>query len=205
MILLLVSVLALTGCQSDNSDKDNTNNDEPGVAEEVENGDDLEEEANNGESEETEDNEDMDTTRHDNIKVSVEDAFDLYKERYPEAKVNEIELEKEDNIYEYKIEGYDGNTQYELEIHAFTKKILDEETEIEDDEHGEIRKDQLDKIDKYVKEALDDAGSEYWVDEWELEAKSDYIKFDIDLKTDSGNKLKYKYNYDTGELLKKKD
>jgi len=50
---------------------------------------------------------------------------------------------------------------------------------------------------------LEDAGSDYWIDEWELKAKSNYTKFEVELKSDNGDEIEYKYDYKTGELLKK--
>lgn len=184
-IILLIGALSLSGCQTDTPNGDSPNN------------------TNN--SEKQEDNvENIDKTKYENIKVSVKDAFDTFMEKYPDAKINEIELELKHDTYEYEIEGYAGNVEYEVTIDAFTREILEEEESHEDDEKMEIKRAQLDKVDEYVKEALADAGDKYWMDEWELKAKSDYVKFDIELKTDDGAKLKYKYNYETGELLEKK-
>lgn len=202
-IMLLSLSLFLAGCQTGENNTDDTPDDQD-TTEEVEDNEDNDEESEQKDETDQEDTEEeTDTTDYDNIKVSVQDAFDVFTDKYPDANINEIELELENGSYEYELEGYEGDTEYELTIDAFSKEILDEDEDNESDERGKLEKDQLDDVEKYVKEALDDAGSDYWVDEWELKVKDDYIKFDIDLKTDNDDKLEYRYNYETGELLEK--
>ena len=187
-LIMTLCAMVLIACQSDNEDQTDPGNE-----------DDDTDIVENDDTESDED--DADKTDYDQIEVSVEDAFDQYKDEHPDAKVNEIELELEDDTYEYKLEGYDGNTQYEMTIDAFSGEVLADEKESENDEEGEIEKADLDKIDEYVNEALEDAGDDYWVKEWELKIKSDYVKFDVELKNDDGDKNKYKYDYESGELL----
>lgn len=202
-IMLLSLSLFLAGCQTGENNTDDTPDDQDTTEEVEDNEDNNEESEQKDETDQEDTEEETDTTDYDNIKVSVQDAFDVFTDKYPDANINEIELELENGSYEYELEGYEGDTEYELTIDAFSKEILDEDEDNESDERGKLEKDQLDDVEKYVKEALDDAGSDYWVDEWELKVKDDYIKFDIDLKTDNDDKLEYRYNYETGELLEK--
>lgn len=136
--------------------------------------------------------------------TDAQEIFDVFMGKYPNAKVNEIELEREGGKYQYEIEGYEGSTKYELRIDATTKEILKEKRENNKNEYGEIKRDQLDKVDQYVKKALDDSGEGYLLKEWKLKAKNDYIEFTIELENNKGKEIKYKYNYETGELLGKK-
>lgn len=201
-MLLLVFSLYISGCQ--NNEMPDVEDSEIDSTEEVQNQENNETEENDTVDQEDENtDEDVDTTDYSNINVTVHDAFDLFMDEYPNAKINEIELEREHNTYEYQIEGYEGTTEYELKIDAFTKEIISRDEDHEEHETGELKREQLDDIEKYVKEALDDAGSGYFVDEWELKVKSDYIKFEIEVENDDGDDIEYKYNYETGELIEK--
>lgn len=212
-IILLVLVMVLVGCEADKSDPGPNQPNDNNANEDIDQPDkdqdsDENEDANDSNHEDSEGEDeakgDLIKYKDKDIDVSVQEAFNIFKDKYPNAKINEIELEHEDEGYEYEIEGYEGNTQYELKINAHSGDILDDEKEKEDDEHGDIEEADLDKVEKYLKEAFEDAGDGYWLDEYELKSKSDYVKFDIDLKNDDGDKIKYKYNYETGELLEKK-
>lgn len=200
-MLLLVFSLYISGCQNNETpDIDDTETDS---AEEVQN---QEENDTNTEEQKTEDtdiDEDVDTTDYNHIKVTVHDAFDLFMDEYPDATINDIELEREHNTYEYQIEGYEGTTEYELKIDAFTKEIISQGEDNDEHESGELKREQLDDVEKYVKEALDDAGAGYFVDEWILKVESDYTKFEIEVENDAGDDIEYKYNYETGELIEK--
>lgn len=200
-MLLLVFSLYISGCQNNETpDVDDTETDS---AEEVQN---QEENDTNTEEQKTEDtdiDEDVDTTDYNHIKVTVHDAFDLFMDEYPDATINDIELEREHNTYEYQIEGYEGTTEYELKIDAFTKEIISQGEDNDEHESGELKREQLDDVEKYVKEALDDAGAGYFVDEWILKVESDYTKFEIEVENDAGDDIEYKYNYETGELIEK--
>lgn len=213
-IILLVVVMVLVGCQADNGGQGSQEPDDNNSGENI-NGS----ENNGQDSQDNEDKNDPNSNdsgdegesegelvkyKDKDIEVSIQEAFDRFMEKFPESNINEVELEYKHNSYEYKIEGYGDRTQYELKIDAYSGDILDEEREREDDEHDGIKKEDLDKLDKYLEEVFKDAGSGYWLDEYELKAKSAYVKLDIELKNDQGNELKYKYNFDTGELLEKK-
>lgn len=190
LILFLALFLLLVGCSTPNNGDNNNGND---------NNDNNNGDTDNGN---TDDGKTGSVVYYEEIKVSVEDAYDMYKDKYPDAKINEIEFEYKHNTYEYEIEGYDGTMEYEMKIDAISREILDESSDHESDEHGEISRDQLADIDKYLKLAFEDAGEGYFLDEWKLKVKDDYVKFEVELKAD-GKKVKYKYDFETGELLEK--
>lgn len=205
IILLIIVSVFMVGCQPNNIRGDDPNN---GGVEVPENGgnDNLPEDDNSNKENNNPPNENnLGRRNYGDIQVSVQETFDIFMEKYPNARINEIELEFKDTTYEYEIEGYEGDTEYALKIDAFTKEIVKEEKSVESGEIDEIRKEDLDKIDYYVEEALKDASDGYWVKEWKLKVKSDYVKFEIELKNDNGDKIEYKYNYETGELLGKDD
>src|SRR5690625_1094257 len=102
IVVFMIIALYLSGCQSNNSDAQNSNeNNFDDTGEINHKGDAVDENSltenddEKGESEEiSSDNENVDTTEYDNIKVSVTDAFDVFIDKFPNAKINEIELEQ---------------------------------------------------------------------------------------------------------------
>lgn len=189
-VITLSAILFLTGCQTNDGPIEDASEPEEESTETLE-GVDEEKDIN------------VNRGKYEDIQVSVQDAFDIFMEKYPNAKINEIELEREDNSYEYKIQGHEENVEYELKIDAFTEEILEVEKDHEDDEKGEILREGLDKIENYVNESLEYAGTGYWVDEWQLKAKNDYTEFEVELESDAGEDLKYKFDYESGVLLEK--
>ncbi|HIW21847.1 MAG TPA: PepSY domain-containing protein [Candidatus Dorea intestinavium] len=209
-MILLILTLLVTACGNKDTNKevdngssqDNSKNSTETQDEVAQNKEDGSEDTAKEETEK-EDTQKEELQKHENIKISVEEAFDMYLDKYPNTKINEIEFELEDDHYEYEIEGYDGNKEYELKINANSGEILEEDEDTEDEEQGELKRDDLGNVDKYLKEALADAGDGFWLDEYELKVKSNYTKFDIEVKNDKGDKIKYKYDFNSGELLKK--
>lgn len=198
--ILLILTLLLTACGNKDTNKEVDNG---GSQDNSKNAAEAQDEVAQNKEDGSEDTAKEEIQKHENIKISVEEAFDMYLDKYPNAKINEIEFELEDDHYEYEIEGYDGNKEYELKINANSGEILEEDEDTEDEEQGELKRDDLGNVDKYLKEALADAGDGFWLDEYELKVKSNYTKFDIEVKNDKGDKIKYKYDFNSGELLKK--
>lgn len=63
-----------------------------------------------------------------------------------------VKLEKDDGIWEYEVEFYAGNQEYDYEIHAETGKILNRDMEIEEDFYFSKKIDSSDKGERLSKE-----------------------------------------------------
>ncbi|MGL4343696.1 MAG: PepSY domain-containing protein [Cellulosilyticaceae bacterium] len=70
--------------------------------------------------------------------LSKQQIIAMLQAKYKNLKVIEIELDKDDNRYEYEVEAVDGKFEYEFEIDAKTGKILDMDKEkIDYDDHDD--------------------------------------------------------------------
>lgn len=137
------------------------------------------------------------------IELSPEEAYDIFKNVYPEAEVKEMELDKKDNFYIYEIEGYEGNIKHEMKIDPYDGNVLKVDTEIEGKEKGEILREDLAEIPGLIKKALNDAGEGFQPKEWGLEIKLGKIIFEVDVIDSKYREIEYKYDLKTGDLIKK--
>lgn len=136
------------------------------------------------------------------ISVHPEEAFDLYLGKYPNAAITQIQLDKEDGIYVYEIEGFEGETEYELKIHTVDGTILKEDRDTDDDTDDQpLTREQVAKVKTLVDQALTEAGEGSILDEWTLDIDDGIAKLEIDLDKEDGEDEERTYNVDTGELL----
>ena len=75
---------------------------------------------------------DKDKTKDEEKYITKEEAIKIaLKKIGTDAKLDEIEFEKDDNPPKYELEMYDDEYEYEIEIHAITGAILDFEKELD--------------------------------------------------------------------------
>lgn len=129
------------------------------------------------------------------IKLSIYEAYDIFRDKYPNAKINGIELYLKNNTYIYEVEGYEATSKYELKIEAFSKDIIKEESESKSGQIGEIKREDLETPEADLKKLLTEAGPEYILKEYELKAKRDYLELEIELINADGEELEYKHIY----------
>lgn len=138
-----------------------------------------------------------------NVRLTPEDAYDIFKDKYPRARVKEIELDKEKNSYVYEVEGYENNIEYEIKINPLDGEIIKIEEDYDNQTRGEIKREDLANIPVLLQEAVVRAAEGYSLKDWSVEVENDIIEFDIKF-TGSGGKIEYKYNLRSGDLLKSK-
>ncbi len=138
---------------------------------------------------------------YEEVRISAQEAVEIFKKEFPQASINEIKLERKSSGYQYEFEGHEGTSQYELKIDGASGEILDRDVEKDEEQRGDLRKLDLSPIDDYLEDAFEKLGPGFWLDEWELEAKRGYIKFQLEVKNSEGSRVKFKYNYESGELL----
>lgn len=71
------------------------------------------------------------------LDLSFVQAVDIFKGEFSDAVVTSVELEKENRGWIYEIQGHSASKEYELDINAQTKEIIDSEVENDDDEDDE--------------------------------------------------------------------
>ena len=127
-------------------------------------------------------------------------AFDGFKKIHPDAKVESFQLEVEDGKAYYKVEGYDAKNEYEITVDAVTGEIVKNESKAEktSDKTADIQLAMLESIDKFMEEALKDAGQGYEAGEYEVEL--DNGKYVVNVEVVKGKKdITYKYDLESGK------
>lgn len=138
------------------------------------------------------------------IKLTPIDIFDIYMKKYPNTKVKKIELDQDYKSYLYEIEGFDGEKEYELKIHPITGEIIKEEIESDQDYNEGITRDQVEKIQAIVDDALKEAGKDAELEEWTMKIKNGKVQIEVEIEREGLEDIENTYNIQ-GNLLKKED
>ncbi|MDU5470901.1 MAG: hypothetical protein E6076_03565 [Peptoniphilus harei] len=131
-------------------------------------------------------------------------AFDGFKKLHADAKVESFQLDIENGKAYYKVDGYDAENEYEVTVDAVTGDIVKDEFEAENTsaKTADLQLEMIEAVDKYMEEALKDAGQGYEAGEYEVEF--DNGKYEVSVEVVNGNKdITYTYDYETGKLIEK--
>lgn len=137
-----------------------------------------------------------------NLTLQPEEAFDIYQDKYPNATITQIQLDKDMGSYVYKVDGFEGNKEFELKIDPMDGTILKEDTDRESDmDDLAITREQVLKVMALVEQAFADAGEGVQVKEWTLDMDDGIAKLDVELDTKGIGDEERTYNVDTGKLI----
>lgn len=141
-----------------------------------------------------------------NFKVPYTDAINTFKDKYKDADVVDLSLEKDLNKFVYTVEGVDDNNEYKMKIDANTKDVLEDKTENLDSEdlNGVARKEKLDLNDIITpQQAMEIALKEQngMVKEWSLDKDLDVTFYKIRIDKDK-NEYDIKIDSKKGTVLK---
>ena len=131
-------------------------------------------------------------------------AFDGFKKLHADAKIESFQLDIENGKAYYKVNGYDAENEYEVTVDAVTGDIVKDEFEAENTsaKTADLQLEMIEAVDKYMAEALKDAGQGYEAGEYEVEF--DDGKYEVSVEVVNGNKdITYTYDYETGKLIEK--
>lgn len=131
-------------------------------------------------------------------------AFDGFKKLHADAKVESFQLEVENGKAYYKVSGYDAEKEYEVTVDAVTGDIVKDEFEAENTsaKTADIQLEMIEAVDKYMDEALKDAGQGFEAGEYEVEFEDG--KYVVTVEVVNGNKdITYKYDFESGKLIEK--
>lgn len=131
-------------------------------------------------------------------------AFDGFKKLHADAKIESFQLDIENGKAYYKVNGYDAENEYEVTVDAVTGDIVKDEFEAENTsaKTADLQLEMIEAVDKYMAEALKDAGQGYEAGEYEVEF--DDGKYEVIVEVVNGNKdITYTYDYETGKLIEK--
>lgn len=133
------------------------------------------------------------------FEVSLEDAISTFYDTFGSEDINieEIQFNRDDGRFLYEFEGWDDQSDYELDIDAETGDIVQQEQDEDSDTDGDIL--ELDSIvspEDAMSTALEAAGSGY-VEEWDLEVDNGVTVYEIDVQDGDDQKV----DALTGELV----
>ncbi|MBF8808057.1 MAG: PepSY domain-containing protein [Enterococcus lacertideformus] len=142
-----------------------------------------------------------------NIKVSAQRAIDLFKQKYPDVAITNLELDSSWGNYFYKIDGVDDQNEYGAKINAVNEEIQTQNPERldHDEQNGQKKKeDALDiskllSIEEAAKIAEKQVGGGTTTD-WDLSKDLGTTYWEVKVK--NGNQtMKVKLNSQTGAVL----
>lgn len=149
------------------------------------------------------------------LQVALNEAIELFKAGYPEAELDEIEVELRKEDYKIKIHGFQGTNEYELEFSVDPVEITKSEEEEDDDDQDEaliladlITIDQASEI--ALKEAAGGTITDWKLDTddgktvWEIKVEDAAVEntADSDDDDDDDNEFKVVIDATTSEVLK---
>lgn len=116
------------------------------------------------------------------FEYSLDDAVQIFFDTYPEAEgIDKVEFDVDDGRFEYEIDGFNTNTEFEVTIDAETGEIVEQNSETDNNDETAINFDNILSPQEAMQIALDDAGAGY-VKEWELEEDDGRTEYDMDIE-----------------------
>ncbi len=146
---------------------------------------------------------DTDNTQRDFLKtISFKKAYDVYMKEYPNIKIYEMELEKENSSFIYVIEGFDSKYKYELQIDAGTSQILHKEKTLHSRESKDwIERTMAAKADDLIQSVVNSIGEGKKFKEINIETEKGRVVIEFEFINPSTSISEFKYDVDTGKLV----
>lgn len=141
---------------------------------------------------------------YEEIKITPEEAYEIFSQKYPEIKIHKIELDRDDGNYVYEVKGFDKDNWWDLDIHPITGEILKEHlgTKKGSFQPTEITLEQVKKIQDLVDKTLEEEGENAQLLEWTLEYDNGRAELEVEVEVPAKGDMEYTYDVDSGELIK---
>lgn len=140
------------------------------------------------------------------LTLQPEEAFDIYGDKYPNAKITQVQLNQDMGNFVYKIEGFEGTTEYEMKIDPSDGTILKESTDTDNDiDEKELTREQVEKVMDLVDKDLANAEEGTLLKEWTIDEDNGLVKLEVELNQDGFDDQEHTYNIETGELMEMGD
>lgn len=186
-ILVLVFAFAFVGCQKANTTTPTDTN-------------------TKNETQVTDTTDEKSTDQAATENISLEDALKVFTDKYPKANIEDISFDVDNNVAKYEIEAFDDSNEYDMEIAAKDGSIIKDKSEKDNTtDKKAIDTSLISKVNDFVAETIKDAGSDYYLDSYSMdyEESGAYTQLEVEVKNSNGKDIEYKYNMETGELIKK--
>ncbi len=159
-------------------------------------------------SEESTESTDEAQTEESDLQVALNDAVALFQEEYPNAEIEELEVELRNDNYQITIHGFEDNIEYDIEFSVDPVEITerDEDNEDDNDDDALVLEDLI-TIDEASEIALEEAG-EGTITDWDLDSDDGRIRWELEIadvqnpnEDDDDDKLHIEIDAETGEIL----
>ena len=140
--------------------------------------------------------------KYEDIKLSAQEAYEIFEKKYPEIKIDKIQLDWDDKQYVYEVKGFDKDNWFELDIHPLSGEILKDKSGTRNDKYEKVQLtiEQVKKVKAIVDKVLEEnAGAT--LDEWTLKYDNGRTEVEVEIDLPGGKDMEYTYDVDTGELL----
>lgn len=141
----------------------------------------------------------------DQLGSTPEEAVSAAQENF-DGELVELGLDQEDGEWVYKVKLENDSEDHETKMLTEDLSVLEEETEVDDDNDPDDRFAYEDAIphDEAVSAAMDEAGGE--LEEWTLEKDDGQLEYEVELNsTDLGDDAEVKINAESGEIIEVDD
>lgn len=132
-------------------------------------------------------------TSFQDVTLKFSDAYNIYIKKFPDTKVDKVELDKDDGVYVYKVEGYDATKEYEIKIHPVSGQILKEDIDTDDRNQGNLTIEHAEKVEGMVSTALKEAGENAVIKEITLKNEDGRVEVEIEIDKKGLDDVEYKY------------
>lgn len=117
--------------------------------------------------------------------VTMDDAVQTFHDEFGEdVTIDQIDFDEDDGNYEYNVQGWNQENEYDLDINADTGEIQERDTESDNDDDDQEDTLELENI-LTPQEAMDiavqEAGSEI-VEEWSLDTDNGLTVYEVNLE-----------------------
>lgn len=203
-ILVIVFTFVLSACSSNDMNKNDgnqstDNQESPGSQENRENQGNQDTPG----SQENQTGNGNEATTNTDLKVTPTDAYDQYIKEFPDTKVKKVHLDQNNGSYVYEVKGFDDTKEYKMKINPMNGEVIESKSELDADVNKEIPKEPLNNVLTIVDEALQDAGQDATLDEWEVDYDNGDLVLEVEIDLANGEDVDYKYNLETEEWIKK--
>lgn len=136
-----------------------------------------------------------------NPKVTMEEAINIFRESYPDAEIESIELDTDFGRLRYDIDGFDSTKEYDVKVDATTKEIQVDEVEANREKNQALDFSKIIQPEKAIEKASTKSEvSGLSPTSWSLEFDDGKQKYTIDFKKNT-SEIEIKVDAVTGEIL----
>lgn len=151
-------------------------------------------------------------TEESELQAYLNEAAEMFLSEYPDAELEEIDIELRNDEYKITIHGFDGSNEYEVDFSVNPVEITDREEDNDDDDNDDndeaLILEDLISLDEASEIALEEAGGGTITD-WNLDYDDGRFRWDIEIDDlavgnsddDDDDEFNIEIDATTGEII----